>query len=108
MEPAPKSAPDIPAATAVRQSVSRPIQSRFIGIILRPDENVLLGNSRTGAALLFELILGKDLKFASRLDNRGFAFLGEEIDPALCPDRQGRASSSLDGTGKSVLTSRSS
>jgi len=64
-----------------------------VEIILRPYENMLLGNSRTGAALLVELILGKDLKFASRPDNRRFAFLGEEIYPALRPDRRGRISS---------------
>ena len=62
------------------------LPSNTVDIILRPYEKVLLGNSRTGAALLFELILGKDLKFASRLDNRGFAFLGEEIYPAIRPD----------------------
>ena len=63
-----------------------------VEIILRPYENVFLGNSRTGAALLVELILGKDLKFASRLDNRRFAFLGEEIYPVIRPDRRGRIS----------------
>ncbi len=63
-----------------------------VDIILRPYKNVLLGNSRTGAALLIELILGNNLKFAPGLDNRGFAFLGKEIYPALSPDRRGRIS----------------
>ena len=63
-----------------------------VEIILRPDENVLLGNSGTGAALLVELILGKDFKFTPSLDNRGLAFLGEEIYPAIRPDWRGRVS----------------
>ena len=76
----------------VRLRVSGSLTTNTVDIILRPDENVLLGNSRTGAALLVEFILGKDLKFASRLDNCGLAFLGEEIYPALSPDRRGRIS----------------
>ncbi len=74
------------------QSHSLPARANTVEIILRPDENMLLRDSGTGAALLVELILGKDLKFAPSLDNCGFAFLGEEIYPAIRPDRRGRIS----------------
>ncbi len=74
------------------QSHSLPARANTVEIILRPYKNVLLRNSRTGAALLVELILGKDLKFSPSLDNRGLAFLGEEIYPAIRPDRRGRVS----------------
>jgi hypothetical protein len=74
------------------QSQSLPARANTVEIILRPNENVLTRNSGTGAALLVEFILGKDLKFAPSLDNRGLAFLGEEIYPAIRPDRRGRVS----------------
>ncbi len=74
------------------QTHSLPAQADTVEIILRPYKNVFLGNSRTGAALLVELILSNNLKFSPSLDNCGFAFLGEEIYPALSPDRRGRVS----------------
>ena len=81
---------DITFLTITSDSIgSLSIRSDAEKIVLRTNEELLVRDGRTGAALLVQFVLREDFEFRSRLNHRGFAVLREEINSSLRPNGRG-------------------